>query len=67
MNESKFNKWFEEQHGNRNYNYGRAEENDEDLKIMVTKGEWAKKELEARRVYDARKDYAPYAWNARTK
>ena len=62
---SEFEVWFVEQHGKRNYGWN--EETDQELRIMAAQGEWSKRELESRRVYDARRESALYAWNARTK
>ena len=62
--DSEFLKWFIEQHGTRCKRYS---ETDSALVHIGVRGEWAKKELEARKVYDARMESALYAWNARTK
>ena len=60
---ARFKNWFERQHGKRP-NLGGA--TDKELQDMVVTGFSAGRELEARRIYDARKTSALYAWNATT-
>ena len=63
MKKSPFEKWFVAQHGKRSA----VSASDEHLREIVFKGETAKIELTNRRIYDARKQSALYAWTAKDK
>jgi hypothetical protein len=63
MKKSAFEKWFVAQHGHRPSKGGA----DSDLLTQVLIGRVAEKELQSRRLYDARKQSALYAWTAKDK
>jgi hypothetical protein len=63
MKKSAFEQWFVAQHGKRPARGG----TDEELTVHILLGCGAERELQARRLYDARKQSALYAWTAKDK
>lgn len=60
---SKFDAWFEAQHGKR----PGWTESDESLQTAVRRGERARDTLDRQREWDARRESALYAWQARER
>ena len=60
---SAFETWFIEQHGHRSNSA--ISPTDDQLRDMVHSGEQAARELKRRNDWDARKESALYAWQAR--
>jgi len=63
MKESAFEKWFVAQHGHRPSKGG----TDYTLSLCILAALSAERELQSRRLYDARKQSALYAWTAKDK
>ena len=61
---SAFQEWFEAQHGKRP---GKNEPDDVSLRLLVINGKRAEQILHERQLYDARKNSALYAWQARER
>jgi len=59
-----FTDWFEQQHGKRPTMHGRSET---DIRLMISEGENARDVLNAQLGWDARRESALYAWQAREK
>ena len=58
-----FSDWFEQQHGKREKN--RPDISDEELEDEVNRGQAAAAELHRRNAWDARRESALYAWQAK--
>lgn len=66
MSKSTFADWFDAQHGTRQ-SCGRPDLTDSDLLSRIESGLEAKRILEARTLWDAKRTSALYAWQAATK
>jgi hypothetical protein len=65
MERSEFAIWFERQHGRRDRQGGHTDKRtDEELSRLIIAGGGARDELNRRKLWDARRESALYAWRS---